>query len=179
MQGRDKFIAGYWNGLICNVAVDMAKSSGKQIELKLKELKISNSVGNSRIIADSDGLGAYLESYIRNIKTFHGGSSAINKKEFGILKDECGFKLAELINNRKMKIVCSSKQEESIKQELSICLKRDSVDVDKKRMIKKDKMKSLLGHSPDYLDMLLMRMFFELKKNIIRVGYTSAFNDLL
>lgn len=163
MQGRDKFIAGAWDGLICNVAIDMAKCSGKDIELKLKELKTANSVGNSNIVADSDGLGAYLDSYIKNIKTFHGGSSPKNKKEFGILKDECGFKLAELINNRNIKINCSPQQEEAIKQELSICLKRDSVDVDKKRMIKKDKMKELLGHSPDYLDMLLMRMLFEIK----------------
>ena len=88
MKGRDKFIAGYWNGLICNVAIDMGKSSAREIELKLKELKTTNSVGNSQIVADADGLGAYLESYIRNIKSFHGGASPKDKK-FGILKDEC------------------------------------------------------------------------------------------
>jgi hypothetical protein len=163
MQGRDKFIAGYWNGLICDLAIDMSKSSGREIELKLKELKNSSNVGNSNIVADSDGLGAYLESYIKNIKSFHGGSSAENKNEFGNLKDECGFKLAELINNRKIKIKCSQVQEEQIKKELSICLKRDNINIDKKKLIKKDKMKELLGNSPDYMDMLLMRMYFELK----------------
>jgi hypothetical protein len=163
MQGRDKFIAGAWNGLICNVALDIDKCGGKEIELKLKELKTANCVGNSNIVADSDGLGAYLESYIKNIKTFHGGTSPKNKKEFGNLKDECGFKLAEMINKRLLRVECSPQQEEAIKQELSICLKRDSVDVDKKRLIKKDLMKEKLGHSPDYLDMLLMRMLFEIK----------------
>ena len=119
MQGRDKFIAGDWSGLICNVSVDVPKCSGRDIEMKLKELKTIKGVGNSNIVADSDGLGAYLESYIKKIKTFHGGSSAINKTEFGILKDECAFKLAELINNRAIKIVCSQLQEERIKKELS------------------------------------------------------------
>jgi hypothetical protein len=169
MQGRDRVIAGLWHGLIFEVKIDKQKSTGKEIELALKELKNVNGVGNSNIVADSDGLGAYLESYIKNIKTFHGGSSAKNKKEFGNLKDECAFKLAEKINNRELKIICSLEQEEEIRKELSVCLKRDNVDVDKKKIIKKDKMKSSLGRSPDYLDMLIMRMFFELKSIRMRV----------
>lgn len=168
MQGRDRFIAGYWDGLICNVAIDMQQSSGKEIEMKLKELKTVNGVGNSQIIADSDGLGAYLESYISNIKSFHGGGKAKDSKTFGNIKDECAFKLAELINNRGIKIICSPYQAEAIKKEVSICLKRDNIDVEKKKIIKKDKMKEMLGNSPDYLDMLIMRMYFEIVEKLKR-----------
>jgi phage terminase large subunit len=44
-------------------------------------------------------------------------------------------------------------------------LKADNVNADerKKRIISKEKMKEIIGHSPDYLDMLLMRMFFLVK----------------
>ena len=174
MKGRDKFVGGYWNGLICSVAIDMDKSTAKEIELKLKDLKIVNNVGNSNIVADADGLGSYLESYIRNIKTFHGGSQAWDKYKFGILKDECAYKLAELINKREIKIICSRQQEEFIKEEISICLKSDNLDLDKKKIIKKDKMKELLGRSPDYLDMLIMRMIFELKKSIQTIRYKRS-----
>jgi len=175
MQGRDKFIAGYWEGLICSIALDKAKSTGRSIELDLKELKNSKGVGNSNIVADSDGLGAYLESYIQNIKTFHGGASAINKKEFAKLKSECGFKLAEKINNREIFIKCSNEQKEEIKKEISMCLKRDSIDKDegKKQLISKDKMKEYLGHSPDYLDMLLMAMIFEVRNGEIDEYYSD------
>ena len=166
MKGRDKFIGGYWDGLICHVSLDISSCTAKEIELKLKELKTSCKVGNSNIIADSDGLGAYLESYIRNIREFHGGGRAKNHRKYGNKKDECGFKLAELINNRMIKIVCSPKQEEAIKEELSICLKEDNIDGEKRKLIKKDKQKELLGRSPDYLDMLLMRMFYEIKSKI-------------
>ena len=165
MKGRDKFIAGAWSGLTCNVAIDMNKSTAKEIELKLLELKTANRIGNSCIVADSDGLGAYLEAYIRNIKAFHGGSTAKDRKTYGNKKDECGFKLAELINKRMIKINCSPEQEELIKEELSICLKSDNVDATKKRLIKKDQQKELLGRSPDYMDMLIMRMYFELRPN--------------
>lgn len=165
MQGRNRFVAGYWSGLICNVAIDIQKCDGKDIELKLKELKTINRVGNSNIVADSDGLGAYLEAYIKNIKTFHGGSTKTrDKKNFQYIKDECAFKLAELINNREIKINCSPAQEESIKEELSICLKRDNVNIDKKKLISKDLQKEKLGRSPDYFDMLLMEMIFLIKK---------------
>lgn len=167
MQGRDRFITDSWKGLICTVEIDKPKSSGREIELDLKALKTKRNVGNSNIVADSDGLGAYLESYIKNIKTFHGGSAPVNKKEYGNLKDECGFKLAEVINKRLIKIICTPEQEEAIKKELSVCLKRDNVDIDKKKLIKKDKMKELLGNSPDYMDMLLMGMVFEIKPEIV------------
>jgi hypothetical protein len=160
MKGRDKFIGGYWSGNICRVAIDMKQSTAREIELALKELKTVNKVGNSNIVADADGLGAYLESYIRNIKTFHGGGSPVDKAKFAKLKDECGYKLAELINKREIKIVCSKEQEDAIKEEVSICLKADSVNIDKKRLITKDAMKALLGRSPDYLDMLFMKMIF-------------------
>lgn len=164
MQGRDMFVAGEWSGNICHFILDKKKCTGREIELDLKEMKTVKGIGNTNIVADSDGLGAYLESYIKNIKTFHGGSAAINAAEFGSIKDECAFKLAELINNREILIKCSSAQEDAIKKELSVCLKRDNINTDKKKIIKKDKMKELLGHSPDYLDMLLMKMIFNIRK---------------
>ena len=165
MKGRDRFVAGLWSGLICNVKIDIEKCGGKDIQLKLEELKIEGGVGNSQIVADADGLGNYLESYIKGIKEFHGGSSAKDKKNYHNLKSECGYKLAEFINSRAIKVVCSPQQQEEIKKELSICLKADNIDTDgKKKIITKDKMKALLGRSPDYLDMLLMGMVFHIKK---------------
>lgn len=171
MQGRDKFIAGLWSGMRCKIAIDQPRSTGKSIELDLKELKINNQVGNSRIVADSDGLGNYLESYIKNIISFHGGAKAKDKKNYVNLKSECGFMLAKKINKRQIFIQCSPQQEEEIKKEVSMCLKRDNLDKDetKKRLIPKAKMKEYLGRSPDYLDMLLMGMYFERsKRKVIR-----------
>lgn len=162
MQGRDKFVAGSWNGDICEVSIDMDKSTAKEIEDTLRELKNIKGVGNTNIVADSDGLGQYLSSYIKNIKTFHGGGQAKDKNEYDRIKDQCGFKLANLINNRQIRIICNKLQEEEIKKEISMCLKRDNIDIDKKKIIRKDKMKELLGNSPDYLDMLLMKMVFNI-----------------
>ena len=173
MQGRDRFVTGAWSGLIVKVAIDKEKATGKEIEDDLRELKIKTSCPNTSIVADSDGLGNYLESYLRNILTFHGGASAYSKKEYFNLKSECAFKLAEMINKRLIKVICTLDQEERIKEEISACLKRDNVNVDKKRIISKDDMKKQLGHSPDYLDMLIMGMIFHVKP-VVRSAPSSS-----
>ena len=173
MQGRDKFIAGVWDGMICRVAIDKPLSTGKSIETDIKQLMITESVPHSHTVVDSDGLGAYLESYLTGIKEFHGGAKASIKffdgkklPEYNHLKSECAFKLAELINERKIKIICNETQKQSIIEELN-CLKKDNIDNDtgKLSIIKKDKMKEILQQSPDYLDMLIMRCYFEIKKD--------------
>ena len=165
MQGRDRFISGLFSGLRVKIKINKPKSDGKSIETDLKTLKDKEGVGNSRIVADSDGLGAYLESYINNIVEFHGGSKAKDKQYFN-LKSQCAFKLAELINAREIYIECTKEEEEIIKTEIATCLKRDKIDDDiiKYRLISKDKMKQSLGHSPDFLDMLIMGMYFEITK---------------
>lgn len=162
MKGRDRFIAGCWDGMICTVSIDKQKTDGKEIETLIKELKIQKGVPNTQIVADSDGLGGYLESYIKNIKEFHGGSSAIGKDFFNI-KSECAFKLAEKINKKEIKIICTQQQQEAIVSEITVCLKRENLDADtqKKKLLGKEEMKKRLGHSPDYLDMLIMRMYFD------------------
>jgi phage terminase large subunit len=164
MQGRDRFVAGSWNGLRCTIELDKPKATGKSIETDLKDLMQRKEIGRSQTVADSDGLGAYLESYLTGIKEFHGGAQANNKDEYVNLKSECAYELAAKINNREVYIKCTDEQKEIIIEELGV-LKADNVNADekKKKLISKDKMKELLGHSPDYLDMLLMRMMFLVK----------------
>lgn len=163
MMGRDRFIVMYWEGMVAYVDIVKAKSTAKEIEDDLKESKREKGVPNRRIIADSDGLGSFLSSYLENIQEFHGGSSPHDKR-FGNLKDECGFKLAELIKASEIRIICEKEHEEDIKNELSICLKkRENEDDEKKRLMKKSDMKDKLGSSPDFFDCLFMRMLPEVE----------------
>ena len=163
MKGRDRFVAGHWKGNVCYIKIDQSYSEGRTIEADLKRMMIECSIPRSMLVTDSDGLGAYLESYLNGIKEFHGGNRPVNP-EFDNLKSECAFKLAEMINNRQIRVVCSDAQRERIKKELSV-LKQDHIDADtrKKGIISKEKMKEILGHSPDYLDMLIMAMVFRIR----------------
>jgi len=169
MQGRDKFIIASWDGLVCNLRVDKGKSDGKMIETDIKQVMIQDGVGHSQTVVDSDGMGAYLESYLKGIKEFHGGAQAVHKTEFVNMKAECGYKLAEKVNKREIKVICSPAQKEQIIKEMGV-LKSKSVDLDesRKRLISKEEMKECLnGRSPDYLDTLMMGMFFHIQPEFV------------
>jgi len=85
------------------------------------------------------------------------------KQNFDNLKSQCYFKLAQKINDSEIFISAEGEQRERIIEELEV-VKQDKVDTDgKKSVIKKDKVKELIGRSPDLSDMIMMRMYFELQ----------------
>ena len=82
------------------------------------------------------------------------------------LKSQCGFKLAELIMSDQ---IYEQAKDETVKERLTQeleQLKQKSLDTDGKRgLIPKDKIKDLIGRSPDDMDTYIMRMYFELKES--------------
>lgn len=162
MKGRDNFVAGWWNGMIGHPNIIKPKCDGKEIETDVRSLMMQHSIPHSRFVVDSTGMGSYLESYINGIKEFNFAMGA-KDPEFQKLKDECAYKLAEVVNKREIWIVCPADIQELIKQEMAV-LKADDVDADtkKKKIISKDEMKGYLGRSPDFLDWLILRMYFEI-----------------
>lgn len=163
-KGHDRFVAGSWVGNVCYIKIDTDYSPGKEVETQLKDMMINDSIPRSLMVVDADGVGSFLESYLNGIKEFHGNGRPIDPR-YANLKAECAYKLAELINKRVIKIVCTQEQRERIMDELG-ALKMADIDNDLKKydIIKKEVMKIILGHSPDYLDMLIMSMFFRRMK---------------
>ena len=159
-KGRDRFVGYTAIGNVFRVSIDMAYSPGKVVETALKNQMIRDGVPRSLTIVDADGIGSFLESYLNGIKEFHGNSKPMDDR-YDNLKSECAFKLAELINRRAIKIICTPEQREKIMEELSV-LKQANIDNDtgKFSIIKKEMMKLLLGRSPDYLDGLIMAMYW-------------------
>ena len=51
---------------------------------------------------------------------------------------------------------------ETIEEEISELKDKDPDKEDKKRLVPKEDIKENIGRSPDYLDNLIMRMYFEL-----------------
>ena len=163
-KGRDSWVVGTWDGMVCRIPIAKGFSEGKEMEEKIAKLATGLKVPRSSIVSDADGLGFYLESYLKGIREFHGGQSAIDSKTYKNIKSECAFKLAELINKRQIHIICSPEVQEKIKQEMTVLKSKNTNSAEQKReLISKDTMKQLLGRSPDFLDMLIMRMIFEIK----------------
>lgn len=165
MKGRDKFNAFKAVGLDVTLAISKAWSDAKDIENDLSALAKSHGCRRSQIIADSDGLGEFLSSYLVGIKEFHGGARAAHPETYANLKSECAYKLAEYINAGKLRINCPQELQETIAEQIEACLVARDVDADtsKKQIITKDEMKAVLGCSPDYFDPLMMLMYYYIK----------------
>ncbi|HNU95746.1 MAG TPA: phage terminase large subunit [Candidatus Paceibacterota bacterium] len=171
--GKDNAVIMVWDGLKVIEVITISKCGIDQLEIKIKEVAQKYLIPYSRIIADEDGVGGGLVDNMRGIKGFVGNSIPLEeqgkKVNFKNLRSQCYYKLADYVNNHKMAITCSDTIKEIIIEELEQ-IKGEAMDSDQKlRIITKDKIKEIIGRSPDYADTLMMRMWFELKpiaKNI-------------
>lgn len=159
-KGHDRFIGGDWTGNVVRIAIDESYSPGKKVEEDIRAMMKEGKIPPHMMIVDADGAGNFLESYIPGIKEFHGNGRPADPRYTNI-RSECYFRLADYVNKRLMKIICTAEQREKIKEELAV-IRQMHIDEDtkKKTIISKDEMKKLLGRSPDYADMLMMGMWF-------------------
>lgn len=173
--GSDKAVIMVWDGwnVIDIFTFDISKTT--DIQIKIMELQKKYGVSSKNTIVDQDGVGGGIVDNL-NCKGFANGSRPIEvkgkKENYVNLKSQCGFGLAEKINQNlisfKMPLEYSIK--ERIIAELEV-LKRTEDDK-KLALISKDDMKKLLGHSPDYMDNMIMRYYFDVKPPIEAPKYS-------
>ena len=164
--GSDSTVIGIWDGL----RVKLHQYNGKsvvEVANIIKQFQAEFQIPNSQVVVDSDGVGGGVADMIAGCKNFVNNSSPLEnpttrqKENFDNLKSQCYYKLADYINDNKIFINASGTIKEKIVQELEQ-VKQKSVDNDgKKGIIPKDKVKALIGRSPDFSDCLAMRMVFE------------------
>jgi hypothetical protein len=164
--GSDSTVIGIWSGLRVKFHQYNGKSVVEVADI-IKRFQAEHQVPTSNIVVDSDGVGGGVADILRGCRNFVNNSSPLEnpitrkKENFDNLKSQCYFKLAELINANKIYINAESNQKQKIIEELEQ-VKQKSVDNDqKKAIIPKDKVKALIGRSPDFSDTLAMRMIFE------------------
>lgn len=167
-MGNDRTVIGIWKGLNLIKIHEFRHKYPHEVATILRQLAKDNNVQLSNVVVDSDGLGIGVKGLL-NCREFLNGSSAIDKEHYANLKSECYFKLGGYV--RMNKIHCNDySQRDTIIKELDII--RDTSGEDKKKTVtRKEDIKSKHGFSPDYADMIMMRMLFELKPNYGRYSY--------
>lgn len=169
--GSDSTVIGVWSGYRVKV-YRYSKKSIVEVAQIVRQLMAENSVPISNVLLDEDGVGGGAVD-ILSCRGFVNNSSPLEnpisrtKDNFDNLKSQCYFKLAEKINSDELFIDCPSNFKQMIVEELEQ-IKQKSVDNDaKKGIIPKDKVKQLIGRSPDFSDMLAMRTWFEFKPKFV------------
>jgi len=159
--GSDKAVLIRWEGLRAVEFIVLPLSKTTDIEIKIRTWMMNHKIPRSRVIVDEDGVGGGVVDHIK-CTGFRNGSRAVNHKVYQNLKTECFYKLGDMVNAGKI-YIGTEKHKEAIIEELEI-VKRDKLDSDGKlEIIKKDKMRDLLGRSPDFADALMMRMYPEVR----------------
>jgi phage terminase large subunit len=171
-QGSDKAVIGYWEGWNLVEIVEFNKSTAPQLINAIKVLRFKHRVPQHRVVVDADGLGWGVVSSI-GAKSFKNNGNAIRVgreiPNYKNLQTQCLYLLADKINQGELYISAdlSTDQMQYINQELAQIQSKGDHDPEKKLECKgKAQIKQDIGRSPDYRDMIFMRIFFDLKKTI-------------
>jgi phage terminase large subunit len=165
--GSDRTVFGLWIGHRVRL-FSFSGLSVSETAAKIEELRITHNVPLSQIIADEDGVGGGVVD-ILGCKGFVNNSRPLpnpitrEDENYQNLKSQCYFRLAERINKGGLYIDCKDVDiKASIIQELEQ-VKQYNMDKDGKRQVlPKDKVKEVIGRSPDFADTLMMREWFDL-----------------
>lgn len=187
MKGSNKLVVGYWEGMCLMDVEIMDKSDGKQVIDLIQTMAEKYSVDNRYICYDSDGVGSYIDGFIRGAVPFNGGASPMSvkdpvsgrliKENYLNLKTQCYYRMGARVDAGEVKIhlqVANKMYDQTMNLRQRFmherkAIKRAKSDYDGKlRIIGKDEMKiKLNGDSPDLMDMFMMREIFELKPKMV------------
>lgn len=168
--GKDKTVIGVWNGWRLEHIITIPKCRLDELCERVREVAKRYKMPVSNIIADEDGVGGGVVDFLR-CKGFVNNSSPIEvvdgaesvKPNFDNLKSQCSYGLADIVNRNELYINCEHQDVKDLIIEELEQVKDKNIDKDGKRgVLPKDKIKEVLGRSPDYSDMIMMRYYFEL-----------------
>ncbi|QBQ41071.1 hypothetical protein E2P86_07860 [Sphingobacterium psychroaquaticum] len=165
--GRDKTVIGVWDGFRLVKIVEYGKNSVTEAAERIKNLADFYMIPMSDVIVDEDGVGGGVvdilgcNGFVNNSKPLDNPETK-EPENYMNLKSQMYFALAKLINDSGLYVECEDGSiRDIITQELEQ-VKQHNMDKDgKKQVLPKDVVKELLGRSPDYSDMIMMRMWFE------------------
>lgn len=178
--GSDKAIIFVWEGWKIIEMVEFAVSKTTDIQTTIKALRVKHKIPNHNCVADEDGVGGgvvdnlNIKGFVNNSRPMKENNGNKERPQYKNLKTQCGYKLADKINSNSIwvDLELSETQSQEISEELDQ-LRSFKIDDDGKLRLKpKANIKDDLGRSPDYLDAMFMRVFFDLKPKVRAVRYS-------
>lgn len=167
--GGDRITAGQWEGYRVKIK-SWQKEPLDVTGGRIEQLRLSMAIGKSDVLVDEDGVGGGIVDFMK-YKGFVNNSRPLPPPEspgappenFDNLKSQCYFRFAKLVNEKKIYIECEDWMRPLIIEELEQ-VKQKAMDTDgKKGVVPKERVKEILGRSPDFSDMLMQRIWFDLK----------------
>jgi len=192
-HGVDKTVKYLWKGNRLYGVRIYAKQDTAITSVKVADTARDEKIPRSKIVVDEDGIGGAVVDQNKGCVGFIGNSTALEnpqtgeKENYGNLRSQCYYGMADGINNYKYAIDIEDGQfksevegityevwKEMLIEELE-ALKSKNVDKDTPlRVIGKDEIKEAIGRSPDFMDTFMMKKRLDYKSNL-RTGKVKSF----
>lgn len=165
--GSDKARIAVWDEWVVIETISFDISRTTDIQNAINHLRRKHGITKSRAVADEDGVGGGVVDNC-GIRGFSNGAKPFDGENYMNLQTQCGYKLAEHINNNEVGFEADISQEEKENLILELeQLQTWEADSDGKLKLKpKEEIKKDIGHSPDWRDLFLMRSFFDYAPNM-------------
>jgi phage terminase large subunit len=170
--GGDRIVIIEWDGFRGKVRAAQRQSldvTGQMIEESRYRMKI----GVSDVLVDEDGMGGGIVDFLKykgfqnNGTPLPSPNNPVYKQNYDNLKSQCSYGMADLVNKNLVYLECEEWMKPLIIEEMEQ-VKQKAVDNDlKKGVVPKEKVKEVLGRSPDFWDTVMMRYWFELKPKFV------------
>lgn len=161
--GSDKSFIGVWKGWNCIQKVILEKTETSGVVNKCKELIGTYKIRITNVIVDSVGVGAGVASYLKGCIRYYGNGACLNGEKFTNIKSQLMYKYAEKVNNYEVNYNFEY-DDKMIQEHLAYC---KTIKEDKFGITPKEQVKQKLGRSPDSIDSLYLRAYFEYKKPVV------------
>lgn len=168
--GSDKARIGYWVGWDLRDVISLDISKTTDVELAINTFRFKYKIPKNRVVIDDDGVGGGVTDGVggKGFKN-NGKPIKINKDmpNYKNLQVQCLYMLADKINEGGINISAdlTSQEKEDIKAELAQIQSKGDQDPERKLDCKsKGDIKQDIGRSPDWRDMIFMRVWFDLKR---------------
>ena len=184
--GGDKIVLGEFEDYTL-VGLTVKRYRGlDDTEQDIRDQAAESHIPYSNILSDDDGVGGSVADHLKGTKAFNGGSRPRTihddftgkdvAENYSNLRSQCYFKLSELVNPHLIAIklryfktdiegYTEGQALSDLEEELD-AIKRTAPtggQNEKLAIIPKSDIKEALGRSPDFADVMMMRMFFELR----------------
>jgi hypothetical protein len=183
--GQDRTVVMLWKGLRAYKIIVWREQPLNITADKIKDVLRDEKIPYSHVVIDEVGVGGGVIDQLKGVNGFIANSSPMENPEapktyqmkngemkgitarenFGSLKDQCSYMLAEKINSHQVAMDCEEVAvQESLEEELGQIKRRDPDKDGKLRVIPKEDVIESIGRSPDLSDCMIMRMYFILNK---------------
>lgn len=182
-KGVDTTVFSLWEGLELYAIKQFEQIGTDKTIQNIKDVAAAEKIPYSHILIDEDGIGGGVVDQLKGVKGFTANSTPVltasqirerqnrldhgfaTKTTFSNLRAQCGWKLAELINDHAIAFSVDEWREKIV-EELTAMLRNKDITSESRKMLRaKADVKEEIGRSPDIGDTLLMRAFFEILKD--------------